>query len=381
MHLAHPRRWLLALYVVSALLVTIQQVAWHRHNNFDVFRAASANLVAGRDLYAAHPDQHFDYYKYSPSFAALFLPFAELPLAAALFTWNALNALLLCFALARLLPQRQANLALALVYVEALLAMQYAQSNSLVAALMILAFVALEEGKQLGAALATALGACIKLFPLAALALAAFHPRKLRYGVTFAVVLGALAALPLVLVPPHQLVAQYGSWRAIEALDTLNRGYSVMQYLYQWLGADWPTWPVQLAGTAVFLLPLVRGPACRGDPDFRRLFLCSLLVYVLLFNHQSERATFVIAFAGVCIWYVSSPPSRLRTTLLLVTLLVMVLHDVDVVPRWVKSDVLIPYRVKGIPYLVVWAVMQAELWGFRGWRTWRAAGPPGTIAT
>jgi len=56
--LAHPRRWLLALYLASALLVTIQQVAWHRHNNFDVFRAASANLVAGRDLYAAHPDQH-----------------------------------------------------------------------------------------------------------------------------------------------------------------------------------------------------------------------------------------------------------------------------------------------------------------------------------
>src|SRR5256885_14933933 len=43
------------------------------------------------------------------------------------------------------------------------------------------------------------------------------------------------------------------------------------------------------------------------------------------------------------------------------TLLVMVAHDVDVVPRWVKYDLLVPYRIKGIPCLVAWFVMQWEL--------------------
>jgi len=43
------------------------------------------------------------------------------------------------------------------------------------------------------------------------------------------------------------------------------------------------------------------------------------------------------------------------------TLLVMVVHDVDVVPRWVKYDILVPYRIKGIPGLVAWFVMQWEL--------------------
>jgi len=43
------------------------------------------------------------------------------------------------------------------------------------------------------------------------------------------------------------------------------------------------------------------------------------------------------------------------------TLLVMVVHDVDVVPRWVKYDFLVPYRIKGIPCLVAWFVMQWEL--------------------
>ena len=77
--------------------------------------------------------------------------------------------------------------------------------------------------------------------------------------------------------------------------------------------------------------------------------------------HASESPSFVVAYAGIVIWYVSSPPSRMRTAVMALTLLVMVVHDVDVVPRWVKSDLLVPYRIKGIPCLVAWFVMQWEL--------------------
>ena len=47
---ALTRRWLLALYVGSAALVTLQQAVLGRSNNFRVFRSASLNLFAGRDL-------------------------------------------------------------------------------------------------------------------------------------------------------------------------------------------------------------------------------------------------------------------------------------------------------------------------------------------
>src|SRR3989442_3689352 len=68
---ARPRRLLLALYLASVALVTVQQAILGHSNNFRVFRSASLNLFAGRDLYAAHPEQHFDFYKYSPTFALL----------------------------------------------------------------------------------------------------------------------------------------------------------------------------------------------------------------------------------------------------------------------------------------------------------------------
>jgi len=167
-----PRRLMLALYVASAALVTVQQAMLGHSNNLSIFRSASLNLLAGRDLYAAHPEQHLDFYKYSPTFALLFAPLAYLPFALAFLCWSLLNGLLLWYALDRLLPERQATIALALLYLEVLLALQYGQSNALVAALMILGFVAFEGRRQLGAALSITVGAAVKLFPLAGLSLA-----------------------------------------------------------------------------------------------------------------------------------------------------------------------------------------------------------------
>ena len=359
--IARPRRLVLALYVASAALVTLQQAILGHSNNLSIFRSASLNLFAGRDLYAAHPEQHFDFYKYSPTFALLFAPLAYLPFALAFLCWSLLNGLLLWYALDRLLPEREATIALALLYLEVLLALQYGQSNALVAALMILAFVAFEGRRQLGAALSITAGAAVKLFPLAALSLAVFHPRRLRFAAIFIAVLAAAVLLPLVAISPADLLAQYRSWHAIEAKDALRRGYSLMHYMEAWFGADWPNWPQQAAGTVLLLLPL----ALRSDQwntlEFRRLFLCSLLVYSVLFNHASESPSFVVAYTGIVIWYTSSPPSRLRTAVMALTLAVMVVHDVDVVPRWVKHDILVPYRIKGIPCLVAWFVMQWEL--------------------
>jgi len=362
------RRSLFALYLASAVFVTVQQGVVGRSNNFKVFRAAAVNLLAHRDLYAAHPDQHFDFYKYSPTFALLFAPLAALPFAPALLIWSLLNSLLLWHAVRRLLPERQATLALALVYLEVLFAMQYTQSNGLVTALILLAFLALEQGRQLRAALLIGVDTFVKIFPLGAVVLALLHPRRWRFALCVAAVALGLALLPLLVIPPHELIAQYRSWWTIETADAsrVNRGDSVMQYLYQWLGADWPHWPVQLAGTLLLLAPLALERRHWSERDFRLRFLCSLLIYVVLFNHQSERASFVIAYTGLSLWYAVSAPDRMRNAIALGAAATLVLQDVEIVP-WAVHDALGHYRVKGIPCLVAWLVMQAELLGWRPW--------------
>ncbi len=174
------QRLLLLIYVSAALIVTIQRGVFGFPNDFAIFRASFWNLLANRDLYVLRLDQARDYFKYSPSFALLFAPFAVLPFAAGLFLWNVVNALAIFFALRVLLPRDQWALAQALTFLATLRSIQASQSNALVAALIILAFVSFERGWLWRGGMSIALGDVIKIFPLAALTFALPRPDRVR---------------------------------------------------------------------------------------------------------------------------------------------------------------------------------------------------------
>ena len=69
----------LVAYAATAVLVAIQRTVLSRENNYWIFTAAFRHLRGGQDLYAAYPELHSDFFKYSPTFALLFGPFAMLP--------------------------------------------------------------------------------------------------------------------------------------------------------------------------------------------------------------------------------------------------------------------------------------------------------------
>ena len=270
----------------------------------------------------------------------LFAPFAILPHAVGMLFWNAFNAGALIFAFRRLLPDRLAALALLLVFSELFIATQASQSNALIAALILIAFDALERDRALPACLAIAVGTAIKLFPIAALSLAIFYPLRRRGAAAFALCAIGLFVLPLAVTSPAMLYAQYGWWLDVETSNALLRGASVMRALHDAFRVTWPNWPVQLAGVMVLLAPLLRRSSW-SDQHFRRTYLSSLLVFVVIFNHQAERPSFIIAATGVALWFIWSPRDHLRLALVLFSLL----------------------GLNAWGYLPVWLVMQAELHG------------------
>jgi hypothetical protein len=364
------RSWLLALYIVTIIVVAIGKAYGHRgpDNNFLVFRWSFLNLAAGHDMYAAQPQHHADLYKYSPSFAVLFAPFALMPFSISLALWDALNALLLFYAVDRLLPRREAAIVLALIYLEVLRSMQRSQSNSLVTGLVILAFLAFEQRQQLRAAVAIAVGAAVKIFPLAALALAIVHPRRMRFALWMALAMAIVLALPLLVVSPAALAAQYQSWRMVEAVDALSVGGGgggglyggVMQQLRLLFGVSWPNWPVQLAGTVLLMLPLARWRNWE-NAAFRLRFLCALLVYMVIFNHQSESPSFVIAVTGIAIWFATTPRTWWHTTVMVLTIVVVSISSTDITPKSWQRDFFVHYRLKTIPCTLAWITMLWEL--------------------
>src|SRR4029077_18963489 len=124
------------------------------------------HLRAGQDLYAAYPAEQGkedrDRFKYSPTAAMFFAPFALLPFVAGLFLWTALNALAVFFAVDRLIPGRDGTVALLIVFPALIAAVQSTSSNGLIAALMVASFVALEGARYVRSSTAIAAGALMK---------------------------------------------------------------------------------------------------------------------------------------------------------------------------------------------------------------------------
>jgi hypothetical protein len=351
------------LWGAAVVAATVQQGVLHHNNNFLIFRAASLHLVHGQDLYAAYPALHFDFYKYSPTFALLFLPFALPPFWIAMLLWNTLNAATLYFAIGTVLPLRSANIARGIVFLDMLGSLQNVQSNALVAALIIFTFAAYERRRTVLGSAAAMIGAVIKIFPLAGASFALFHPRKVRVAVALVASAAVLAALPLLVTSPATLEMQYASWKAIQKLDALTRGYSVMEMVHLLARTDWPNWPQQLVGALLLLAPIVVRRERWREWAFRRLYLCSVLLFCLIFNHKAESPTFVIGVAGAAIWFASlDARTRWEWILFGVIVVVTILSSSDAMPRLLQKSLFDPYRLKVVPLIVLWGELQRRLW-------------------
>ena len=354
---------MLLLWAAAVVAATLQQGVSHQNNNFLIFRAASWHLLHGQDLYAAYPSLHTDFYKYSPTFALLFLPFAMIPFGWALLAWNALNAGTLYLAIGTVLNRRGALVARAIVFLDMVGSLQNVQSNALVAGLIVLTFAGYERRHALTGSLAAGVGTMIKVFPLAGVSFAIFHPRRLRVAAALVVSMVLLLALPLLVTPLHTLEAQYASWRAIEAIDAMPRGFTVMEMLELLFHRDLPNWPIQLAGVALLVAPLFARPSRWTQWGFRRLYLCSVLVFCVIFNHQSESPTFVIAVAGAAIWFAAlSAPDRWVWALFGFIVICTILASSDAMPHAIQRALFDRYHFKTVPMIVLWIVLQYQLW-------------------
>jgi hypothetical protein len=241
--------------------------------------------------------------------------------------------------------------------------MQNSQSNAHVAGLVLLAAVWLERGQEMRAGLAIALGFFVKVYGGLAIVLALLYPSRVKgVGWTVAWTI-ALGLLPLAFVSPSQLVELYRSWGRLLANDqAAYTGVSAMSVLQSWFGLTPPRAAVAAAGLVFTLLPLAR---VRAYPivEFRMLMLAALMLWMVAFNHKAEPNTFVIAVAGVAVWYLAGPRSWLRDTMVALVVLLTCLSTTSIFPTVVRRALISPYSLRVVPCIAVWAIAIAEMLG------------------
>ena len=335
---------------------------YYDYNNYIVFKRSFVHLLQGKDLYAIYPDEQWDLYKYSPTFALFMAPLSFLPDMTGLICWNLLNALVL-FAAVSMLPftDKKKSLLLLSIAIELLTSMQNAQSNALMAGLMIAAFACMERRKMLWAALWLVLATFIKVYGAIGFCLFLFYPDKLKFILYSLIWTIIMALLPLTVIPAHSLIHEYQSWARMMAADqSASYGLSVMGWLHSWFGLAEGKNLVSLIGTILFLLPLFRFKLYKNEL-YRLLTLASMLVWVVIFNHKAESPTFIIALSGIGIWYFSQPATIWRKTLMIIALVVTCLSVSDLIPHSIRQDIIKPYAIKAVPSIIVWCVLFTQL--------------------
>lgn len=364
----------MALVGVIALLVSLQALiegernvaggVYTHYNNYIIFKSSFWHLLQWEDLYAAYPQLHFDYFKYSPSFAVLFSPFAVLPDYLGLSLWNLFNLGLLFFALYQLpqLNSKWVAIILLLSVFELITTTQNEQSNSMMLALFLLTFSSLEKRHMFLAALCIAIAIFTKLYAMVGLCLFLMYPDKGKQFVYVLVALAFIFLIPLILVDWNQLMFQYQSWFSLLGREHDQIfGISLMGVLHSWFGySQHKAMPV-FFGVGVFCLSFFQYKKW-GSYQFRLLILCSVLIWVVIFNHRAESASYIIAYLGICLWFWLNPSGMWHRIWMLLAFILISLSPTDLFPRYLREHWVQPYALKAFPAIIVWLSIQYNLY-------------------
>jgi len=336
-----------------------------KYNNYVIFKQSFVHLLENKDLYARYPDEHWDFYKYSPTFSLFFGIFAWMRDGIGLLLWNFLNCLVFFYALWKLpnVPDKRKSFIGLFCLIELMTATQNEQSNTLIAGMLILAFAFFEREKFFWGILMIVLTGFIKIFGFAALILLVMYPQKAKNTIYTILIAIGCALLPVIVVPFGVLVDQYKNWGNLLMWDhSGSYGFSVMGWLDSWFKFDANKLVVLFTGALLLCSPLVFYKKNK-EYWFRLFMLSSVLVWMVIFNHKAESPTFIIAVAGVALWYFSQ--EKLRDTLNIVLVVIVaiftVLSPTDIFPRALREAYVYPYALKGVACIFLWFKLMYDL--------------------
>ena len=363
-------RTLFGLWTLLAVVAGLTKIAPHRHNNFLIFRGVFWHTIQKLSLYDFYPTEYNDHNHYGPIFSLVIAPFAVVPDAIGLLLWLVVLSLGMYYAVRRLPLEEGRQIFLYWFCAHELLtALQMQQFNIAIAAIIIGSFAAIEKGREVTAAFLIVLGTFVKLYGVVGLAFFFFVKRKPRFILALIGWSVVCFVAPMLISSPEYVVGQYVEWYERLAAKNGENTFSLMQNI-SLLGmirkasgsASYSDLLVILPGLALFGLPYLRFGQYR-HLAFRYAILSSVLLFVVLFSTGSESSTYIIPFAGIALWYTTSPWKRSGwdVALLVFAFVLSSLSPSDLFPRSLREAYVLPYALKALPPTLIWLRLSYEL--------------------
>lgn len=366
---AQPRT-LFGLWTFLAVIAGITKIAPHRHNNFLIFRGVFWHTLQKLSLYDFYPKEYNDHNLYGPIFSLVIAPFAVVPDALGLLGWLVVLALGMYYAVRRLPLEEGRQIFLYWFCAHELLtALQMQQFNIAIAAIIVGSFAAIEKGREVTAAFLIVLGTFVKLYGVVGLAFFFFVKRKPRFILALIGWSVVCLVAPMLISSPEYVLGQYVEWYERLAVKNGENTFALMQNI-SLLGmirkisgsASYSDLWVILPGLTLFGLPYLRFGQYR-HLAFRYGILSSVLLFVVLFSTGSESSTYIIPFAGIALWYVTSPWKRTGwdVALMVFAFVLSSLSPSDLFPRSLREAYVLPYALKALPPTLIWLRLSYEL--------------------
>ncbi|MDN3551277.1 glycosyltransferase family 87 protein [Mucilaginibacter aquaedulcis] len=353
---------MLVIWAIMAVFITNGRLNANAINNYLIFKYAFINAVNHTDLYAASTF-YGDTNHYGPLFSLIMAPFAIMSDVIQLYAWQIFNVFLLFFAIHQLpLSTLNKNIICFVCTQELYTSLIEFQTNGAVAALIILSWVFIQNRSDFWAAFCIIVGLYVKLYGIVGIVFFLFSEQKLKFIGSLLFWAVILFVLPMIFFSPQFIINSYGGWyHSLVQKNQLNvlsqyQDVSVAGMIRRIFNNDGlPSLPFIAGGMLLLALPFLR-ISRYSEQSFRFLALSSILMFTVLFSSGSELVTYIIAFAGVGIWYMSieQPVNKLEIGLLLFAIYFGSLFATDLFPKSWRVNIIKPYRLKVLPYLLVW---------------------------
>jgi len=355
---------------VLVLLVTLAMVIDERYKVFLVYKFGTLDFWSNINPYSEwqHP---LDRYLYGPIFSVFFSVFAFLPSWLGAVLWNIFNYSLFFCAVFTLSPiifdLKKKRFVFWFLFPIVLTDLFYFQSNLFVVSFFLLAYSALERNQFLYGIIFILFSGFSKIYGLVQLGTLLFYRRFWRNVIVAAALSALLFLVPLLKISFSELLEYYQSW--FVAIDQRHNplDFEVIYRLFYMLGyksAVNHVPVIQAVSLAIICLLTVVNYKKFRNADFRTQVLGILLGWVILFSTTAEKHTYVIAMAGVNLWYLSGPKPTLDKVLLWLNFFLIILIPIDAI--FPKAIMRFLYYTLGLN-LVLFSITWVRMLSFTFW--------------
>lgn len=365
-------RYIFGVYLIIAVVTAISKFLRGPQaiNNYLIFKNVFYNTLEQKNLYLQYPERYFDMNHYGVFFSLLIAPFAVMPDWLGISLWNVANTAIFLFAIYKL-PFSDAKKALFALfclqeYITAAISLQF---NIALVGLLMLSAIYIYENKEVKSASAIVIGIFVKLYGIVGLSQFFFIKNKFKFILSGIIVAVICLLIPMIYSTPQFVLQSYADWsHSLISKNNDNQvlgnmqDISLMGFVRRILGdASISNLSFLAFGLPLFALPYIRIKQYKNYA-FQLMILASTLLFLVLFSSGSESPTYIIAVAGVMIWFfLQKERTPLVLGMLIFVIILTCFSPSDLFPKSVKVNYIIKYSLKAVPCIVVWFRIIYEL--------------------